>query len=727
MHELQDRLSTAVSTQQSQAQQQPDSPTAPAAGDASAAESTASGTAKAQGTAAATRAGASADADAADDLDSSGIASTLLGDLRSELRQAERKLEHLEQTAASILTDMVSAGSTAAAETVVDSGNTAGGAEALVQPWGEGSDAAKGAAAGSNGSSRSGSNGSSGSSAPSHLHGNRPALGVKAAKAGSIGSSQFAEREERRVLAQQLLAAGSAGLLGGGELNELLKRVARGDYDNYSNIDLAGQSRGWFGGGLGAAGGGGSGGSKGSGGGGGGGGSGGGGGGRRRGVGGSGGEGHHHKGPGAGFGRFVHWLTHMSTKQLARGIFQVWLASVVLLGTFWYAYQLLYKMPMEEIATITHTAKHVAEAGGAVASKTASVAGHVVNAVAPGHRSSTQAETSSASGFTAAVKAGFRKAGGFVKGLGSSGASLAQEPLRVAGSAAKVSYNSGKRLVNLLAGAPTGTGTQQATGVGGSEGEQPSAAAVAAARVGVGAVLLYLANKTAGSGSGSSGKKGRTDGAARAASAFDLDVADWGPVYDRASYGTYTNSNSSRSRGGFKAAAAKAKAADVAHSVASQSASLASALSAMPSWFASNVKSVASHSHNRRSTAHPAGGADSGDVAIGSSAQGGRVGRRGRGSGAAAAAPAGVMRFEDGVLYALPEVSSDRGQERREKGRQRAAAPAGEGVPAAGGSVERGSRGGSRAQKNHGMLSDAEQQQLQVLYRSLSNAQGSWR
>ena len=725
MHELQDRLSTAVSMQQSQAQQQPDSPTAPAAGDASAAESTASGTAKAEGTAAATHAGASADADAADDLDTSGIVSTLLGDLRSELRTAERKLEHLEQTAASILTDMVSAGSTAAAETVVDSGNTAGGAEALVQPWGD-SDAAKGAAA------ASGSNGSSGSSAPSHLHGNRPALGVKAAKAGSIGSSQFAEREERRVLAQQLLAAGSAGLLGGGELNELLKRVARGDYDNYSNIDLAGQSRGWFGGGLGAAGGGGrgsGGGSKGGGGGGGGGSGGGGGGGRRRGVGGSGDEGHHHRGPGAGFGRFVRWLTHMSAKQLARGIFQVWLASVVLLGTFWYAYQLLYKMPLEEIATITHTAKHVAEAGGAVASKTASVAGHVVNAVTPGHSSSTQAESSSSSGFTSAVKAGFRKVGGFVKGLGSSGASLAQEPLRVAGSAAKVSYNGGKKLMNLLAGAPTGTGSTQAAGGGGSDGEQPSAAAVAAARVGVGAVLLYLANKTAGSGSGSSsGKKGRTDRADRAPSSiFDLDAADWGPVYDRGSNGTYTNSNSSRSRGGGKAAAAKAKAADVAHSMASQSASLASALSAMPSWFASNVKSVASHSNSRRSTAHPGGGADSTDGAVGSGGRGGRVGRRGRGSGAAAAAPAGVMGFEDGVLYALPEVSSDRGQEGRDKGRDRTAAPAGETEGPGGGSVGRGSRGGSRAQKNHGMLSDAEQQQLQVLYRSLSNAHGSWR
>jgi hypothetical protein len=422
----------------------------------------------------------------------------------------------------------------------------------------------------------------------------------------------------------------------------------------------------------------------------------------------------------------------MSTKQLARGIFQVWLASVVLLGTFWYAYQLLYKMPMEEIATITHTAKHVAEASGAVASKTANVAGHVVNAVTPGHSSKTQAESSSSSGFTSAVKAGFRKVGGFVRGLGSSGAGLALEPLKVAGSAAQGTYNGGKKLVNLLAGAPTGTSSTQASGVGGSDGEQPSAAAVAAARVGVGAVLLYLANKTASSGSSSSsGKKGRTDSAERAPStAFDLDAANWGPVYERASDRTYTTSNSSRSRGASKAAAAKAKAADVAHSVASQSASLASALSAMPSWFASNAKSVASHSHNRRSTAHPGGGADSPDVVIGSSAQGGRVERRGRGS-AAAAAPAGVMGFEDGVLYALPEMSSDRGQDGREKGRERAAAPAGEseGVPAAGGSVGRGSRptGVRRAQKNHGMLSDADQQQLQVLYRSLSNAQGSWR
>jgi hypothetical protein len=252
--------------------------------------------------------------------------------------------------------------------------------------------------------------------------------------------------------------------------------------------------------------------------------------------------------------------------------------------------------------------------------------------------------------------------------------------------------------------------------------------------VGVGALLVLLASRVAGSGdsssssSSSSSKKGPGRTARAPSSTFDLGFSGYNST---AGYGT----------AGSRAAAARAKATDVAHSLADQSVSLENALSAMPSWFLSNIKTVAGgHNHGHYKGTSSSNGSRA--ATNGSS--------RGRGGDAGgAAAPAGVMGYDDGVLYAAggsnwggagPSGSTTAARKHQGPGVSDAAVwgPQGSALlaPADGGSdvladaAGAGAKGpgGRRAGggQQGGALSDAEQQQLQVLYRSLSNVPGSW-
>lgn len=272
----------------------------------------------------------------------------------------------------------------------------------------------------------------------------------------------------------------------------------------------------------------------------------------------------------------------------------MWLAGCVLLAAAWYAYDLLFKMPLDEIRTMTNAAKHVADAGAAVSSKTANVASHIAHSVGGSKAQSTASE-----GSWGQLGAGFRHLGGFIKGLSGGVGSVAQQPIRAVGSAASVSYRGGKRLLKLLLPGAASSGSSASTntqgwGVSGATADEdtPSTAAVVAARVGAGALLLLLANKAASGGGGGSGSGGAGSSSSKKAAgrpSYESYLFDSSAPQGYASYHPSAVNNSSSSR----TAAARARASDVAHSVAAQSATLASALSAAPSWFLSNIKTVA--------------------------------------------------------------------------------------------------------------------------------------
>lgn len=111
-------------------------------------------------------------------------------------------------------------------------------------------------------------------------------------------------------------------------------------------------------------------------------------------------------------------------------------------------------------------------------------------------------------------------------------------------------------------------------------------------------------------------------------------------------------------------------------------------------------------------------------------------GRHGRGG--AAAAPAGVMSFEDGVLYSVEESPDWGGFSSAAAAKPQvndvvaaAASGGGDGRSSRRGGVGAGGIKGraGRGQQQHGLVADdpEQQQQLHVLYRSLSTRQGSWR
>jgi hypothetical protein len=189
---------------------------------------------------------------------------------------------------------------------------------------------------------------------------------------------------------------------------------------------------------------------------------------------------------------------------------QAWLGAVVVSGVLWYAYQFLYKMPMEEVKQMASTAVHVAEAGATIAHKTV----HAASAVAHGVASTAGVETSLPSpeevlglqGSAESVKRGL----GLGKGLGLGLIKKGGQKVTAAGKAAGKGMKGAALLLLPQSGSSSGGSA------GGVSEEDQKAAVTAAARLGAGLLLLAAASRAvdeASSGSGhrkgSRGMRGR--------------------------------------------------------------------------------------------------------------------------------------------------------------------------------------------------------------------------
>jgi hypothetical protein len=650
-------------------------------------------------------------ADAAGDAGGAGVSRVLLVDLRNELHEAELLLGRLEAAAAHLMSQLVV---TAPATTgAVAAALAAGGAEAQAG-------APAGASAGMTGggsSSSSTARGSSGSgSATSNrLHGDKAALGsasggsgraASAAKsasstgrvAGMAGSSRGArrvvskeEQREQQKLARQLVASGNLGLLSPRE-RDIVTRVARGE------AALAG------GGGLGGGGPGGGGRPRW----------------RRSGGGDEAADDGGRRGP-----RFK-WLWQMSRRQLVQLAWQSWLAAVLTCAAAWYAYQLLWKVPMEEMKSMAATATHVVHAGSAVAQKTAEVASHAAQAVgstvgaavahpAPPH---TSPLGKLAGAVARGVKAVAKSARNTVGDAGAGAGGVLARPLRTASSAGKAVSRGSRLLLHVLApsvvpaaspkqqdaAAGSGSAAATTTSSGGGGGGDVSEATTAAARLGVGAALLLLASR-AGGGSGASGGavSGKKRGGRRSEPRDErVDVVPYGEA-------TYGRGSAPHHAGG------------VGGMLAERASTLARATSG---WVADSIKHTAG--------AVAGAGSDTRN-------KGGRRTEQGRGKGrqpaaAAAAAPAGVLGYDDGVFHhnsapaASPTAAAAANASAHAPSRARA-------VPGAAvwgrdaSALLHGVGPASAPQQQPGVVAAAgdDQARLQQLYRSLSTRPGSWR
>jgi hypothetical protein len=192
------------------------------------------------------------------------------------------------------------------------------------------------------------------------------------------------------------------------------------------------------------------------------------------------------------------WPWQLPVGNLVPVLVQAWLGAVVVSGLLWYAYQFLYKMPMQEVKTMASTAVHVAEAGAAVAHNTV----HAASAVAHGVASAAGVETSLPSpeemlGLQGSAEAG-KKGLRLGKGLGMGLIKKGGKKVTAAGKAAGKGLKEAALL--LLPHSSSSRG-----GAGGVGEEEQSAAATAAARLGVGLLLLAAASRAVDGASSSTG------------------------------------------------------------------------------------------------------------------------------------------------------------------------------------------------------------------------------
>jgi hypothetical protein len=183
---------------------------------------------------------------------------------------------------------------------------------------------------------------------------------------------------------------------------------------------------------------------------------------------------------------------------------QAWLCAVVVSGVLWYAYQFLYKMPMQEVKQMASTAVHVAEAGATIAHKTV----HAASAVAHGVASTAGVETSLPSpeevlGLQGSGESG-KKGLALGKGLGLGLFKKGGQKVTAAGKAA----GKGLKEAALLLLPQSGSSSSGAGGASGmSDEDQKAAVAVAAAaRLGAGLLLLAAASRAVDEASSSSGR-----------------------------------------------------------------------------------------------------------------------------------------------------------------------------------------------------------------------------
>eukprot|EP00775_Hariotina_reticulata_P011853 gene11853-11997_t len=164
-----------------------------------------------------------------------------------------------------------------------------------------------------------------------------------------------------------------------------------------------------------------------------------------------------------------------------------WLGVVVISGLLWYAYQLLYKLPIQEVKQMASTAVHAAETGAQIAQKTAQAASSVAGAV--GHAAGVSADPPGhGPSRHTAFKSATSKLGRGVKSVG-------QIMARVA---SKTSI-AGKRFLQVLLMPPSSPASSSDSGssLAASKSDNNAALAAAAARVGAGLVMLVAAGSLA--------------------------------------------------------------------------------------------------------------------------------------------------------------------------------------------------------------------------------------
>jgi hypothetical protein len=180
---------------------------------------------------------------------------------------------------------------------------------------------------------------------------------------------------------------------------------------------------------------------------------------------------------------------------------QAWLGAVVVSGVLWYAYQFLYKMPMQEVKQMASTAVHVAEAGATIAHETM----HAASAVAHGVASTEGVETLLPSpeevlGLQGPAESG-KKGLGLGKVLGLGLIKKGGQKVTAAGEAA------GKGLKDAALLLLPQSGSNSSSGAGGVSEEDRKAAVAAAARLGAGLLLLAAASRAVDEASSGSGHR----------------------------------------------------------------------------------------------------------------------------------------------------------------------------------------------------------------------------
>jgi hypothetical protein len=229
------------------------------------------------------------------------------------------------------------------------------------------------------------------------------------------------------------------------------------------------------------------------------------------------------------------WPWKLPVVDLVQVLVQVWLGVVVASGVLWYAYQLLYKMPLQEVQQMANTAVHVAEAGATIAHKTV----HAASAVAHGVASTAGVETSLPSPEEVLGLHGSGSNSKQGRGLGLGLLRKGGKKVTEAGKAAGKGLKDAALLLLPQSGSSSGSSKV--------DEKDRKAAVAAAARLGAGLLLLAAASRAAeeASSGSSSGNKSRRMHSSRGR----------GTAY------AYGNLNDSSSRGSGNALVAAAGAA----------------------------------------------------------------------------------------------------------------------------------------------------------------------
>lgn len=179
----------------------------------------------------------------------------------------------------------------------------------------------------------------------------------------------------------------------------------------------------------------------------------------------------------------------MQPGELMQLAVQAWLGLVVVSGVLWYAYQLLYKLPVNEVKQMASTAVHAAEVGADVAHKTVHAASSVAHSV--GNFAGVETSLPKPEHVLGGHLGDGAAAG---KGLGLGLVRKGARRVRSAGEAVGTGLHN---TLLLLLPANRGTGNDSGTG-------DRKAALATAARLGFGLLLLAAASNAAGLGGDSS-------------------------------------------------------------------------------------------------------------------------------------------------------------------------------------------------------------------------------